>query len=55
MVTRSTGLLLLVLLAITGGGCDVVGGIFKAGLWVGGLGVVLVLVIIFFVVSRMRR
>ena len=55
MVTRSMGLLLLVLLALSGAGCEVIGGIFKAGVWVGGLGVVLVLVVIFFAVSKMRR
>ena len=55
MVTRSTGLLLLVLLAISGGGCEVVGGIFKAGVWVGGLGVIVVVVLVAFAVMKMRR
>lgn len=55
MVTRSTGLLLLVLLAISGGGCEVIGVIFKAGVWVGGLGVILVVVLIAFLVMKMRR
>ncbi|MDO8680666.1 MAG: phosphatidate cytidylyltransferase [Acidobacteriota bacterium] len=55
MVTRSTGLLLLVLLSLSGAGCAVIGGIFKAGVWVGGLGVILVLVIVAFAVIKMRR
>jgi hypothetical protein len=54
MVTRSAGLLLLVLLAVSGAGCEVIGGIFKAGVWVGGLGVILVLVLVAFVVMKMR-
>ena len=35
--------------------CAVVGGIFKAGVWVGVLGVVLVVVIIVAIVSRARK
>jgi hypothetical protein len=54
MVTRSTGLLLLVLLAVSGAGCEVIGGIFKAGVWVGGLGVILVLILVAFVVMKVR-
>lgn len=55
MVTRATGLLLLVFLAVSGAGCEVIGGIFKAGVWVGALGVIFVLVIVGFVVMKMRR
>jgi hypothetical protein len=55
MVTRSTGLLLLVLLSLTGAGCGVIGGIFKAGVWVGGLGVILVVVLVAVLVMKMRR
>jgi len=54
MVTRSTGLLLLVLLSLAGAGCEVIGGIFKAGVWVGGLGVILVVVLIVVAVTKMR-
>lgn len=54
MVTRSAGLLLLVLLALTGVGCAAIGGIFKAGIWVGGLGVILLVVLIVVVVGKMR-
>ena len=46
-------LLLLVLLSLTG--CEVIGGIFKAGVWVGILLVVLVLVGLFWIVGKLRR
>jgi uncharacterized membrane protein YcjF (UPF0283 family) len=46
--------LLLVLLAMGGTGCQVIGDIFQAGMWVGVIGVVLVVAIIGFVVSKMR-
>ena len=55
MVTRPAGLLLLMLLALSGGGCEVIGGIFKAGVWVGGLGVVAVIVLVAIVVMKMKR
>lgn len=32
--------------------CEVIGGIFKAGMWVGVLGVVLVVGLIFYIFSR---
>ncbi len=35
-------------------GCEVIGGIFKAGVWVGVLAVVAVIVLIAVVVSKMR-
>ena len=54
MVTRSTGLLLLVLLAISGAGCEVIGGIFKAGVWVGGLGVIAVVILVVFIAMKMK-
>ena len=54
MVTRATGLLLLVLLALSGAGCEMIGGIFMAGRWVGGLGVILLVVLIVVVVGKMR-
>jgi hypothetical protein len=38
--------LLLVLVALALPGCAVVGGIFKAGAWVGALAVILVIVIV---------
>jgi hypothetical protein len=42
----------LVLLATALPGCAVVGGIFKAGVWVGVLAVVIVVGLILFLVSR---
>lgn len=46
---------LLTLLALTATGCEVVGGIFKAGIWVGALTVIVVLVLIGVVFAKMRR
>jgi hypothetical protein len=45
-------LLLLLLVVIFLPGCAIAGGIFKAGAWVGALGVVLVLVVIAFIVAK---
>jgi hypothetical protein len=47
-------LLLLVLLGVTSAGCQAIGDIFQAGMWVGVIGVVLVIAIIGFVASRFR-
>jgi hypothetical protein len=47
-------LLLLTVLALTGGGCQAIGDIFQAGMWVGVIGVVLVIAIIGFIASRFR-
>ena len=44
----------LVLLGMPLAGCEVVGGIFKAGVWVGALAVVLVVVALVFVVGKFR-
>jgi len=44
--------LLLVLVAITLPGCAVVGGIFKAGAWVGALAVILVIVIVGIIAAK---
>ncbi len=45
-------LLLLVLVAIALPGCAVVGGIFKAGAWVGALAVILVIVIVGIIATK---
>jgi hypothetical protein len=45
---------LLVLLAISASGCQVVEGIFKAGMWVGILLVVVVVGIVFMLFGRSR-
>jgi hypothetical protein len=46
---------LLVVLGMSAAGCEVVGGIFKAGLWVGALGVILVVVLLVVVVGKFKR
>ena len=45
---------LLVILGMTAAGCEVVGGIFKAGIWVGALGVIAVVVLLVVVVRKMK-
>ena len=56
MVRSSTlsRIALLVMLGISAAGCEVVGGIFKAGMWVGVLGVLAVVVLVMVVVGKMR-
>ena len=46
---------LLVMLGVSASGCEVVGGIFKAGLWVGALAVLAVVVLVVFIVGKMKR
>jgi hypothetical protein len=46
---------LLVILGLSAAGCEVVGGIFKAGIWVGALGVILVVVLLVVVVGKFKR
>ena len=45
---------LLLFLGISLAGCGVIGGIFKTGVWVGALGVILVVVALVFVVGKMK-
>ena len=52
MLSYSARLLLVVLLAVSVAGCEVIGGIFKAGFWVG---IVLAAIIIIGVVALLRR
>ena len=56
MVRSSTlsRIALLVMLGVSAAGCEVVGGIFKAGMWVGVLGVLAVVVLVMVVVGKMR-
>ena len=44
----------LVLLGVPLAGCEVVGGIFKAGVWVGALAVIAVVLLLVFVVAKVR-
>ncbi len=50
----SYSLSLLLLLSLLSG-CEVVGGIFKAGVWVGIFAVAIVLGVIFWLVSRSKK
>jgi hypothetical protein len=52
MLSYLARVLLVVLLAVTVAGCQVVGGIFKAGFWVG---IVIAAVIVVGVVALLRR
>lgn len=52
MLSYSARLLLVVLLAIAVAGCEVVGGIFKAGVWVG---IILAALVVIGVVALLRR
>jgi hypothetical protein len=45
---------LLVVLALSMSGCEVIGGIFKAGFWVGIIVVVLIVGIIGFIAAKLR-
>jgi hypothetical protein len=47
-------LLLLLLVTIALPGCEVVGGIFKAGAWVGALAVVLIIAIVGILAAKIR-
>ena len=46
---------LLVLLGVSLAGCEVVGGIFKAGFWVGAVAVIVVVVGLVFLVGKVRN
>jgi hypothetical protein len=45
---------LLGFLGLSAAGCEVIGGIFKAGVWVGALGVILVVVLLVVAVGKMK-
>ncbi|MBG8556190.1 hypothetical protein [Hymenobacter guriensis] len=46
---------LLVLLTFSLSSCDVIGDIFKAGAWTGIIGVVLVILLIWWILGKVRR
>lgn len=56
MIRTSTVLqiALLVVLGLSAAGCEAIGGIFKAGMWVGALGVIAVVVVLVLVVGKMK-
>ena len=47
-------LVLVVLVSMTFAGCEVIGGIFKAGAWVGAIAVILVIAIVGFIAVKIR-
>ncbi len=52
---RALHLLLLLLVTLALPGCEAIATIFEAGVWVGVIGVVLVLALVGFIVSRLGR
>ena len=56
-MTRSAAarLFLVLLLAVTASGCEVIAGIFKAGVWVGAIVVVLIVVLVLWIVGKARK
>jgi hypothetical protein len=55
MDSRRASLLLLLVLVVPLSGCQAIATIFEAGMWIGVIMVVLVLAIVGFIVSRVRR
>jgi len=53
-LSRYALILLVVLVSMTSAGCEVIGDIFKAGVWVGMLMVVVVIALIGFVAAKIR-
>jgi hypothetical protein len=49
-----TRILLIVLLAVSAAGCELIGDIFQAGVWVGAIGVILVAVLAVWIVAKAR-
>jgi membrane protein YdbS with pleckstrin-like domain len=55
VLSRLATLAVLLILIITAVGCAAIGGIFKAGVWVGLIVAALVIVIVLFLVRRVPR
>jgi hypothetical protein len=49
-----TRILFIVLLAVSAAGCELIGGIFKAGVWAGVIGVILIVVLLVVVAGKFR-
>ena len=47
-------MLLIVFLAMSVAACEVIGGIFKAGVWVGAIAVILIVVLLVVVVAKVK-
>jgi len=57
MVMQATTLMrimLIVLAAMSAAGCEMIGGIFKAGVWVGAIGVILLVVLLVVGVAKLK-
>ena len=57
MVMQATTLMrimLIVLAAMSAAGCELIGGIFKAGVWVGAIGVILLVVLLVVGVAKLK-
>ena len=57
MAMRATTLIrimVIVLAAMSAAGCELIGGIFKAGVWVGAIGVVLLVVLLVVGVAKLK-
>ena len=52
LLSRYATIVLLVLMSVTFAGCQIVGDIFKAGVWVGVLAVVVVIALVGFLVAK---
>lgn len=48
-------LFLILLLAVVASGCEIIGGIFKAGVWVGAIVVILVVVLVVWIMGKARK
>ena len=46
--------MLIALLAMSAAGCELIGGIFKAGVWVGAIAVILVIVLLVVVIAKVK-
>jgi len=55
MKTQFSSIILFALLLLMVPGCQVIGDIFKAGVWVGILAVVGVIVLIFWLIGKARK
>jgi hypothetical protein len=53
-LVRVLMIVLLVAAAVSASGCEVVGGIFKAGMWVGALFIILIVGIVAFIAAKAR-
>jgi hypothetical protein len=56
-ITRTNAplVLLLLVLALTSAGCELIEGVFKAGLWVGVILVLIVVGLVVWILGKMRR